>query len=104
MNQLNSIIVEGCLVSAVFIKDSRNMVKGVECVMSSNRCFKSDRGRYENWRNIFKFIAYGQLARGATEILKEGTIVRVVGRLESNDMGNVYIVAEHIEAKPIENK
>ena len=104
VNQLNSVIVEGNVVSCVSSMLEKKSVSSLEFVMTSNRFYK-ERQAIRQQINIFKVVAFGSLARGCGEIVKEGTIVRVVGRLESNDKGWVYIVAEHIEAKPVvENK
>ena len=101
VNQLNSVIVEGNVVSCVSSIVEKKSASNMEFVMTSNRFYK-ERESIRQWVNIFKVVAFGALARSCGEIVKEGTTVRVVGRLESNDKGWVYVVAEHIEAKPTE--
>ena len=92
-NNLNSVIVEGTITKI------EKGEKAVYFTVCAYRHFRDSEGEFHEEASYFNIESYGRLAESCDEILKENTIVRVVGRLKSI-AGNVCIVAEHIEAKP----
>lgn len=92
-NNLNSVIVEGTITKI------EKVDKAVFFTICTKRHFRDMCGEIHEEASYFNIETYGKLAESCDEILKENTIVRVVGRLKSLT-GDVCIVAEHIEAKP----
>lgn len=97
MNNLNSVIVEGTITKIEKVE------KAAYFTVCTKRFFKDMNGEIHEEANYFEIEVYGKLASSCNEILKEGAVVRVVGRLKSirYEQNKVVIVAEHIEAKPM---
>ena len=97
MNSLNSVLIEGVLVTdpcpcddyiCHFIIVSDRFYKEVETI--------------EKESSYFSIKAIGRLGEKCLSDLKKGRGVRVVGRLKQDgNAGQVIIVAEHVEFKPI---
>lgn len=98
MSNLNSLIIEG------------NLVKNP--ISITGKCsfiIESIRGTELNGEPIiekyqFEIEAYSKLGATCFEVLKKGRGVRVVGRIKQGSTGEVVIVAEHVEFKPVEFK
>lgn len=104
MNALNSILLEGSLVADPIELTYPEGTIACYFNLSSDRFFKiPGSGALEKQTGIFKIIAWSRLAVSCLETLKEGRGVRVVGRLvhDPGDSPSVYIVAEHVEFKPV---
>lgn len=109
MNNLNSVIVEG---NAVRKPELRTSPKGTSiCIMpvAVNRYYKNSSGTYDEEVSFFDVESYGRLAEFCENATDKGRGVRVVGRLkqsrwknaEGKNVSKVYIIAEHIELKPL---
>ena len=77
--------------------------------MGVNRFYKNRKNEDVNEASFFDVEAYGNMAEYCGEKAKKGRGVRVVGRLKQDTWkdpdgkfaSRVYVVAEHIEYKPI---
>lgn len=96
-NNLNSVIVEG------IISKVEKAEQAVYCTIYTNRYFKDTSGEIHKEVSYFYIEAYGRLASSCEKSLKNGTCIRVVGRLKSFQ-DKVVIVAEHIEIKTLAEK
>ena len=96
-NNLNSVIVEGTITKVEKVE------KAAYFTVCTKRYFKDMNGEIHEEVSYFDIEVYGKLAESCDKILKDGTGVRVVGRLKSirYEQNKVVIVAEHIEAKPM---
>lgn len=92
-NSINSVIVEGTVIRIEKVE------KAVYFTICAKRYFKDLAGELHEEASFFNIEIFGKLAESCDNILKENTVVRVVGRLKSIK-GDVCIVAEHIEATP----
>jgi len=89
MNDLNSVLLEGELVNDPLFINSKSIFN-----LDVHRSGKT---------NIFKVICGGHLAEVCDEYLKTGRRVRAVGRLDTDESGLAYLLAEHVEFRPIRN-
>ena len=87
MNNLNSVIIEGT------VKTKKSSQGGLDISLSVLRF--STAGKEEN---VFCICTTGAIAERCEDRCKEGTQMRVVGRLQQTDNG-VVVFAEHIEFK-----
>ena len=87
MNNLNSIIIEGT------VKSKKVNQGGLDISLSVLRFGTS--GKEES---VFCIRTTGVIAERCDDRCKEGTQMRVVGRLKQTD-STVVIVAEHVEFK-----
>jgi single-stranded DNA-binding protein len=98
MRHLNSILLEGYLAD--------NPVDMVTLPLVTFRLEhrydmpKSDEGLIENIETFTVHVIAPRLREVCMEYLKAGRGVRIVGRLSSNNTGT-FIIAEHIEFKPV---
>ena len=112
MNQLNSIILEGNLVRDVEITEPMAGFKVAKGTIGVNRYYKNRNNEDVNEASFFDVDSYGNIAEFFAEKGKKGRGVRVVGRLkqdtwkdsEGKSHSRVFVIAEHIEYKPILNK
>lgn len=108
MNQLNSLIIEGNLVADATIREPAPGFKVCKFSVGVNRYSKVN-GEAVNEVSFFDVEAYGNLAEYAEKHAAKGKGVRIVGRLkqdrwtdgENKNCSRVYVVAEHIEYKPM---
>lgn len=107
MNNLNSILLEGVLLSDAEGKtDSRGMFLG-SFVVVSKRQSENEIDQAEVSR--FEVEIYGEKAKACLKELSQDRAVRVVGRLKQcrqmDEAGNVrsrvIVVAEHLEFRPL---
>ena len=109
MNQLNSLILEGHLVRDSVPSEPAPGFKKCSFTVGVNRYYKNKNNQDVNEVSFFDVEAYGTMAEYCAEKAKKGRGVRVVGRLKqdtwkTNDgksASRVYVVAEHIEYKPL---
>ena len=109
MNQLNSLILEGNLVRDAVLAEPAPGFKKCNFSVGVNRFYKNRKNEDVSEVSFFDVEAYGKMAEYCGEKAKKGRGVRVVGRLkqdtwkdnEGKTASRIYVVAEHIEYKPI---
>ncbi|MCR5188336.1 MAG: single-stranded DNA-binding protein [Treponema sp.] len=109
MNQLNSIILEGNLVKDSVLSEPASGFKVCRFTIGVNRFYKNKNDEGVEEVSYFDVEAYGKTAEYCEKKAKKGRGIRVVGRLKQNvwkDSENktqtkVFVVAEHIEYKPV---
>jgi single-strand DNA-binding protein len=114
MNHLNSILIEGDLVSDAVRRVTKAGTGVCNFTIASSRFYKGADGAMVKEVCFFDITAWGKLAETCAELGKEGRGVRLVGRLHQerwNDVSGVNllhskinIVAEHAEFRPLVNK
>lgn len=105
MNQINSLIIEGNIVSIPEIKETANHSKLATFSIAVNRYYKKTDGTFEQEVSYFDVNAWGTLAETVENKAVKGIGCRVVGRLkqdrwkdtEGRTQNKVCIVAEHVE-------
>jgi single-strand DNA-binding protein len=109
MNNLNSLILEGNLVRDSVLSEPAPGFKKCMFTIGVNRFYKNRNNQDVNEASFFDVEAYGNMAEYCGEKAKKGRGVRVVGRLKQDtwkdsngkSTSKVYVVAEHIEYKPV---
>ena len=109
MNNLNSIILEGNIVRDAVLSEPAPGFTKCGFSMGVNRYYKSLKNEDKNEVSFFDVEAYGKLAEYCEMKATKGRGVRVVGRLKQDvwkdssgkNVSKVYVVAEHIEYKPV---
>lgn len=112
MNQLNSLILEGNLVRDPVILEPSAGFKICKFSLGVNRFYKNKKDEGVDEVSFFDVETYGKLAEYCIKVGKKGRGVRVVGRLKQDSwkddsgksMNRVYVIAEHIEFKPMYTK
>ena len=107
MNMLNSLIIEG----EVTEKEVEKIPNGLSFEIVSKR-WRREGEEVKEEDSFFMVEVYGQLADFSAKRLVKGQGIRIVGRLasktwkdeEGKEYSRVYIIAEHIEFKPILRK
>lgn len=103
MNSLNSIILEGTVTEKP-VRENRENVVALKFPVNVKRYYKNTDNENVEESYRFNVETYNQLADFTEPKLKEpGRGIRVVGRLKEVN-GNVFVVAEHIEFKPMIKK
>lgn len=104
MNDMNSILIEGKVVSNDYLES--NGVPMASTKLAVSRWFKNAEGERVEEVSNFEVRSYGNLAETANKYAKEGCGMRVVGRLreehwtyEGEDFSKVVIISEHNEYK-----
>lgn len=108
MNQLNSIILEGNLEGSVKYSEGDSGTGQASFTISVRRFYKSKDGDNAEEVSYFDVQAYGNII-DLLRKAKEHQGLRLVGRLkqsvkeddEGDTRSRVFIVAEHIEFKPV---
>ena len=96
MNSLNSLLVEGNLVSDPIMEN--NICK---FSISSDRFYKEENDLVKE-TSYFNIEAYGRLGENCYKELKQNRGIRVVGRIRQLELdGKMIVISEHIEFKPI---
>ena len=101
MNNLNSLILEGVVIGEPHKSEASDVLN---FTVGSERYYKNRSGEDVTETSHFKVVAFGRMCDIP---VKEGSGVRVVGRLKQNiwtdsdgmKHSEVQIVAEHIEIK-----
>lgn len=102
MNNLNSVIIEGKILSF----EIGNV--GALLTIGDERSYTKSDGSQEKEVTEIETVCYGNLARSVEKWAEVGRGIRIVGRLKSercvDSTGKKYsrlvVVAEHIEYKP----
>jgi single-strand DNA-binding protein len=108
MNHLNSILIEGNLVSDAVKRITKTGTGVCNFTIASSRFYKGTDGAEEQEVCSFDVTVWGKLAETCVENGKKGRGVRVVGRLHQerwdDENGRAHskinIVAEHVEFRP----
>lgn len=112
MNQLNSLILEGNLTKDAVITEPAAGFKVCKLCLAVNRFYKNKKDQGVEEVSFFDVEAYGKLAEYCMKNSTKGRGIRVVGRLkqeswkdnEGKYCSRIYVIAEHIEYKPVFNK
>ena len=102
-NDLNSLILEG-VVSGKPLLNETSTTSVLNFTVETTRYYKNRAGEDVEEKSQFKVVVYGRMCKLP---LKDGSGVRIVGRLKQNKWtdsegashSEVQIVAEHIEIK-----
>jgi hypothetical protein len=103
MNHLNSILIEG-EVSQIIKSEKKEGKKSTYTFKIHSRSInRSETGGVKENISCFEIKTEGRLADACIDSLSVSRGVRVVGKLavKTDETGNVYIQAEHIEFKPV---
>lgn len=111
MNQLNSVIIEGNVVKDPYFSEPASGFHVADFNIGVNRSFKGKNGEWKDEVSFVEIQAMNKLADVTREKGKKGRGVRVVGRIKQDRWKNAegkwesktYVVAEHIEFKPVSN-
>ena len=101
MDMINSLIIEGVVSGEPHLVETSDVLN---FTVETTRYYKNRAGEDVEEKSQFKVVVYGRMCKLP---LKEGSGVRVVGRLKQNiwtdsegaSHSQVQIVAEHIEIK-----
>jgi single-strand DNA-binding protein len=107
MNNLNSILIEGCLVRDPLFRTTTKGTALCTFSIATNRFYKQE-GTMEKETSYFDVEAWTKLAEKSRTFGHKGRGVRVVGRLrqsrwtdtDGKTKTHVSIVAEHLEFRP----
>ena len=100
-NDLNSLILEGVVSGEPHLVKTSDVLN---FTVETTRYYKNRAGEDVEEKSQFKVVVYGRMCKLP---LKDGVVIRVVGRLKQNKWtdsegashSEVQIVAEHIEIK-----
>ena len=101
MNMINSLILEGVVSGEPHLVETSDVLN---FTVETTRYYKNRAGEDVEEKSQFKVVVYGSMCKIP---LKEGSGVRIVGRLKQNiwtdkdgvSHSEAQIVAEHIEIK-----
>ena len=101
MNNLNSLILEGVVVGEPHLVETSDVLN---FTIEVTRYYRNRAGEGVEEKSLFKVVAFGGMCNIP---VKEGSGVRVVGRLKENKWtdsegvshSEVQVVAEHIEIR-----
>ena len=99
MNMINSLIIEGVVSGEPHLVETSDVLN---FTVETTRYYKNRAGEDVEEKSQFKVVVYGRMCKLT---LKDGVVIRVVGRLKQNKWNDsdgvphseVQIVAEHIE-------
>ena len=106
MNNLNSLILEGNIVA--FGKCSSD-IPSLTMQIETSRAYRNRKGEYENEKQTFVVMVYGELAEKAENNCELGRDVRVDGRLSTfkykdtngKQSKAIGIITKYIDFKPL---
>ena len=112
MNQLNSIIIEGNVVRDAVLLEPSEGFKVCKLCIAVNRFYKNKNDQASEEVSFFDVECFGKSAEYCQKKAIKGRGVRVVGRLKQDSwkdnsgksQSRVFVIAEHIEYKPVANK
>ena len=112
MNQLNSIILEGNDVRDAVLLEPSEGFKVCKLCNEVNRFYKNKNDQASEEVSFLDVECFGKSAEYCQKKAIKGRGVRVVGRLKQDSwkdnsgksQSRVFVVAEHIEYKPVVNK
>ena len=101
MNMINSLILEGVVIGEPHLVETSDVLN---FTVETTRYYRNRAGEGVTETSQFKVVAFGSMCKIP---LKEGSGVRIVGRLKQNKWtdskgashSEVQIVAEHIEIR-----
>ena len=101
MNDLNSLFLEGVVIGEPHLVETSDVLN---FTVETTRYYKNRAGEDVEEKAQFKVVVYGRMCKLP---LKEGSSIRIVGRLKQNiwtdsegaSHSEVQIVAEHIEIR-----
>ena len=101
MNMINSLILEGVVSGEPHLVKTSNVLN---FTVETTRYYKNRAGEDVEEKSQFKVVVYGSMCKLP---LKEGSGVRIVGRLKQNiwtdkdgvSHSEAQVIAEHIEIK-----
>lgn len=99
INDLNSILIEGAVSGKPCMVGEG---KAVRCsfVVSNLRYFRDGENIKEQKTRVWVMLRGIELVKVAAVKVRDGRVVRVVGRLSTDEDNIPYIEAEHIEYQP----
>lgn len=100
MNHLNSILLEGNLENEPKLTAIDGLAPICSFNLASERYSRTDE-EFEKHTSVISVRVNGRLAECCSSQLTQGRGVRVVGRIKQEDEIGVYIIAEHVEFKPV---
>jgi single-stranded DNA-binding protein len=101
MNNLNSILLEGNLKADPVAKNNEETKTFcTEFFVVSKRFYKDKDGKVAEKDITAKVQTFGELAERMSKDAKKERGIRVVGRIDNDEKGQVFIVAEHCELRP----
>jgi single-strand DNA-binding protein len=101
MNNLNSILLEGNLKADPVAKNNEETKTFcTEFFVMSKRYYRDAEGKMAEKDITVKIQTFGELAERMQQDAKKERGIRVVGRIDNDAKGQVYIVAEHCELRP----
>ena len=109
MNSLNSILIAGNLTRDPVVTETTPGKKVCSFSIACNRYYKVE-GEQKKETSFFDVETWNGLAANCSTYLEKGKGVRIVGRLKQNrwvntesgdNMQKVFIVAEHVDFKPV---
>lgn len=100
-NNLNSLILEGVVSGEPHLVETSDVLN---FTVETTRYYKNRAGEDVEEKSQFKVVVYGRMCKLP---LKDGVVIRVVGRLKQNKWNDsegvahseVQVVAEHIEIR-----
>ena len=109
MNQLNSIILEGNLVRDAALSEPTEGFKICKFTIGVNRFYRNRNDETSQEVSFIDVECFGKIAEYCHKRAVKGRGVRVVGRLKQDSwkdnsgksQSRVFVVAEHIEYKPV---
>ena len=112
MNQLNSIILEGNVVRDAVLLEPSEGFKVCKLCIAVNRFYKNKNDQASEEVSFFDVECFGKSAEYCHKKAVKGRGLRVVGRLKQDSwkdnagksQSRVFVIAEHIEYKPVNNK
>ena len=104
MNMTNSLILEGVVIGEPLLNETSTTSDVLNFTVETTRYYKNRAGEDVEEKSQFKVVVYGRMCKLP---LKDGVVIRVVGRLKQNKWNDsdgvphseVQIVAEYIEIK-----
>ena len=112
MNQLNSLILEGNVVTDCVVTEPKPDFLVGKFTMEVGRFYKNKDNEMTKEISYFDIECYGIVAEKLFSKITKGRGIRVVGRLKSEQFtdsenkthSRIYVVAEHIEFKLFSQK
>lgn len=94
-NHINSVVLEGKVVSPVTIEMTKERVT---FQIESCRRYRTSPGVYEDEASVFTIRVWDRLAKSCEKEIAPGRTVRIIGRAAQDHVsGCTVFVAEHIE-------
>ncbi len=112
MNQINSLILEGNVVTDCVVTEPKPDFLVGKFTMEVGRFYKNKDNEMTKESSYFEIECYECMTKLLSSKITKGRGIRVVGRIKSECITNldnrkysrVFVVAEHIEFKPFSQK